>query len=157
MIGIKGKERPVEIRFYEKVKKSSGCWIWIGAIDNVGYGNLRINGKTYRAHRLSYELTFGPIQVGMCVLHRCDNRKCVNPDHLFLGTKKDNMIDKVQKGRCNCLRGVETPSHKLTDSQVITIREKHKNGISTRKIAREFGISHGVVWKIVTGRNWKYV
>ena len=88
-----------EGHFWSLVNKTPGCWEWIGRFGNAGYGQVKRNGKNKGAHRISYELTHGAIPAGLCVLHRCDNRKCVRPDHLFLGTKRDNTRDMIQKGR----------------------------------------------------------
>ena len=95
-------DRPsVEDRFHSKYIKdeSTGCWNWEAALSSFGYGLLNINRIITRAHRYSYELHTGVIPEGVLVLHECDNRKCVNPEHLFLGTQKDNMIDMCSKGR----------------------------------------------------------
>lgn len=87
-------------RFLDKVNKTSSCWIWIGADDGrKGYGRINVNGKTAKAHRISYELFNGEIKDNLNVLHKCDNPKCVNPDHLFLGTQKMNMADMYSKNR----------------------------------------------------------
>lgn len=92
-------------RFWKYVDKTHGCWEWSGSLDNFGYGQFSIGRspkrRTIKAHRWSWENSNGPT-VGMCVLHRCDNRKCVNPAHLFLGTRSDNMRDMHAKGRGNC-------------------------------------------------------
>lgn len=86
-------------RFWEKVVKSNGCWRWSGSTGNYGYGQLRSGEDLERAHRISWELHFGPIPLGMQVLHHCDNPPCVRPDHLWLGTAKTNAEDRQSKGR----------------------------------------------------------
>lgn len=102
------RSRPLVERFWEKVEKTAGCWVWTGSRVFYGYGNIGGPGnKNIRAHRLSWELHNGPIPNGLCVLHTCDNPGCVRPDHLFLGTQKQNAEDKAQKGRCNAQRGDE--------------------------------------------------
>lgn len=90
--------RPFNERFLRNIKKTKACWNWIGKLNNSGYGSIK-KGRTSGAHRISYEIRNGPIPKGYYVLHKCDNRICVNPDHLWIGTQSDNMIDCQKKGR----------------------------------------------------------
>lgn len=90
---------PPEERFWDKVVKTESCWLWDASVDRKGYGKINHNGKPKSAHRLSYEIAYGPIPEGMFVCHKCDNPPCVRPDHLFIGTNKDNMADMKSKGR----------------------------------------------------------
>lgn len=91
--------RPLKERFEEKINKTDTCWIWIGAKRKTGYGQICNNGKINSAHRISYELYKGEIPKGLCVCHTCDNPSCVNPEHLWLGTQNDNMLDAKNKKR----------------------------------------------------------
>ncbi len=90
---------PFEPYFWSLVVKSDGCWTWIGGKDGHGYGRVWRNGRRQGAHRVSYELSIGPIHDGLHVCHHCDNPVCVKPSHLFLGTRSDNMTDCTNKGR----------------------------------------------------------
>lgn len=102
------KKQPLADRFWSKVERGDGCWLWRGAIDGNGYGGIKIAGKMYRCSRVAYELTNGPIPAGLIVLHSCDNRACVNPAHLRSGTHKDNtrdMIERKRNSKCDHRRG----------------------------------------------------
>lgn len=154
--------RPIADRFWSKVEKTDGCWLWTGAKTN-GYGVLgagRRGGATVKAPRLSYELAYGPIPPGMFVCHHCDNPGCVRPDHLFLGTGKDNMADAKAKGRIS-----KPPLHagerchltKLDADSVREIRRLAAEGVSQRSIAQRFDIDRSNVSAIVLGKTWKEV
>lgn len=93
------RSTPLRYRFFQKVSKSEGCWLWKGTRNMKGYGTIKKDRKTYRAHRVSWELHNGPIPEGKQVLHKCDMRSCVNPDHLYLGTNIENVRDKMVRGR----------------------------------------------------------
>lgn len=137
------------------VRKTDGCWEWTGRRDRQGYGRLRMNGKECLAHRVAWELTRGPIPEGMKVCHSCDNPPCIRPDHLWLGTQRDNVLDMEHKGRAVHVRGQHQGSAKLTEKQVLRIRIRCANGEGRRKLAREYGVSHTNVELIVCGRAWK--
>jgi hypothetical protein len=149
----------IETRFWEKIynKFDDECWNWFGAITDKGYGNIDVNGKMVGAHRVSWEIHFGKIPDGMHVLHSCDNKRCVNPRHLFLGTNLDNMRDKVLKGRQP--NGRMIWQAKLSDSDIPKIRELYSTGeYSHRKLAEMFGLSsHSSIRKIINGTAWKHV
>lgn len=143
-------------RFMGRVRKTSGCWLWRGPRDGAGYGVVRVDGESRRAHRVSWELHRGPIPAGMLVCHRCDNPPCVNPDHLFVGTHGDNQADKVAKGRQ--ARGAAMPNAVLTEPMVVEIRSLISDGeLTQQEIAHRFGVSVGAVFSIAHGRGWKHV
>ena len=130
------------------IDEATGCFNWTKSLRG-GYGPININGKMKLVHRISYELHKGKIPVGMCVLHRCDNPKCCNPEHLFLGTNRDNVNDKMAKGRrgkCNA---------KLTIETVNEIREKYIEISTCKQLALEYGVSYGTIYAIITNRSWK--
>lgn len=132
------------------------CWPWMGAVGREGYGRFRLNGRAQLAHRVSWALARGGVTApGIFVCHRCDNRTCVNPDHLFLGTQDANMRDMVLKGRQ--VRGAAHPCVKLTLSLVADARQRVAAGESIGSLAREHGVSSSTMWHAVKGRNWKHV
>lgn len=140
----------MEQRFWEKVEKSEGCWNWIGALSvNFGYGMFN-QGKdlgTIKAHRLSWKMQNSEIPEGMMVCHRCDNPKCVRPDHLFLGTAVENNRDKWEKGR----QGRFTPEKAR---RIRSLHNRHKDVLTHRRIADWFGVSKATITHMLTGRNW---
>lgn len=133
----------------------SACQLWTGAPTSHGYGRTTINGREEKAHRLAYQMHVGPIPEGLCVLHRCDNRMCVNPDHLFVGTKRDNARDAQAKGRNS--RGERHGRSKLTEANVKAIRGRLAEGFSLSAVAAEFGVSKANVGHIRTGRLWTWL
>lgn len=86
-------------RFWSKVTKTSSCWVWTGCTGDSGYGHIKVDGRVIAAHRIAYEISNGPIPEGLCVCHSCDVRRCVNADHMYLGTHTENIADRVAKGR----------------------------------------------------------
>lgn len=140
-------------------KREDGCWEWCGALHH-GYGWINDkNGdgkwKPTTAHRVAWESANGPIPRGMYVLHRCDNRRCVNPEHLFLGTHLENLADMRQKGRG--AKGEMVGGVKLSERDVITIRHRYSGGESQRHLASEFGVHQSTVSLLVSKRNWAHV
>lgn len=148
---------PDNVRLWSRVALTSDpekCWEWQGKIINSGYGSLSVNNKNQLAHRLAWRVSFGEIPNGLEVLHKCDNRICCNPTHLFLGTDLDNAKDKVSKGRHR--PGEEHGNHKLTANQVKYIRRRYKEGgISQHQLAKEIGISPSTIWMVVNNKRWK--
>ena len=142
-------------RLWNRTDRSNGCWIWLGAKVTDGYGEIMVNGKQIRTHRLAWELTNGSIPKGMCVCHRCDNPSCINPKHLFLGTNNDNIQDRIKKGRRGGPKGGENYiSSKLKSFQIKEIRML-KGEMSERKIAEEYHIGKSQVHRIVSKQCWK--
>jgi hypothetical protein len=143
------------------VENWSGCWIWIGATRGVGYGAVKIGGRkgnqVIDAHRAAWMIVHGEIPVGSLVCHQCDVRKCCNPAHLFLGTKADNARDMTAKGRNFVRPGEASNLAKLTESEVVQIRELYKGGESQRAIGRLFGVSGRNVGAIVHRETWTHV
>lgn len=152
---------PHEERFLANHQQTDGCWIWTGSTTQDGYGRLKVHYRWNRAHRYSYAYYVGPIPAGLNVLHRCDNRRCVNPDHLFLGTVIDNNLDMVAKGR-NVPpprgAGESNTQARYTAEQVIAIRQLHYDaGVSAPQIAHDLAISVKTIRDILTGRRWGHV
>lgn len=158
--------RPVADRFWEKVDKTTtpeGCWEWTGSRKKDGYGRIGrggIAGGSVNATRVAWEITNGPIPPGMFICHRCDNPPCVRPDHLFLGTPEDNVVDSMSKGRW--IKGERVGGSKLTEADVRAIRAKYasaprfQRGLA-RAIAAEYGITISNVSAIVRRESWAHV
>ena len=150
----------------------TGCWEWIGARTTAGYGEINRKRRVRYVHRIAWELHHGPIPAGKWVLHRCDNPPCWNPDHLFLGTHRDNVADKMLKGRHRHghLYGDDHPTRKrpeivkrgehhgmarLTWDIVRQIRACHAAGEIKARIADRFSVNRGTVFKVVNNQQWK--
>jgi hypothetical protein len=145
-------------RFLSKVRVNAQthCWEWQGCFDKDGYGFFRHQGKNRRAHRVAFKLHNGTLPTDAYVLHACDNPKCVNPEHLLLGTNADNIADMIAKGRS--LRGSTNHNSKLTEEQVAGIRTlTERFYISQRSIAKSLNVSQVLVSCICRGKTWKHV
>lgn len=161
---IDKRHKPLTQRFEEKYipEPNSGCWIWIGGQYQSGYGNISINNKKQKAHRVSYEMHKGKIPEGMFVCHSCDNPLCVNPDHLWVGTAIDNNADRHAKGRSNGgtdgpkqpAIGAKNPNSKLTEKQVMEI---YRDPRSYTKISKDYGVRHAAVWRIKKKKTWRHL
>jgi hypothetical protein len=134
--------------FWSHVEKTDGCWIWHRGIDKQGYGTLKCWGKVSKAHRVSWELHNGPIPDDLFVCHKCDNPPCVNPEHLFLGTNKDNCDDRDRKGRVNTV---------LTAEQVLEIRSLCEHGMLQRVVAARYGVQQSLISLIVNRKIWTHI
>ena len=136
------------------------CFIWVGSIKNNGYGMFKtLSKKWVNAHRYSYMLFNGKINDGLCVLHKCDNRKCVRPDHLFLGTKKDNTADMILKNR-NGKKGAVGEKNckaKLNINDILQIRKLYAKGMNCTNISSIYKVSISTIDRIVKKIYWKHI
>lgn len=162
--GYKGRSGGIEARFWRNVRRTDYCWEWTASTDRGGYGSISENNKSRGAHQVSWEIHFGPIPDGMFVLHKCDNPPCVRPDHLFLGTSKDNAQDRQQKGRWKggvtsetAARGESNAKCKLTAAIVIRIRLRHASGDSPTDMALEYDVNRSTIHAIVKRRIWTHI
>lgn len=152
--------RPIEERFWECVDKSGECWLWTRGKDRDGYGAITGAGrKSLRAHRVSWEIHFGPIPEGLYVLHNCpggnDNPSCVRPSHLWLGTNDENMADCSAKKR-NCF-GENNGAAKITEGDVLEIRRLHSIGVSRKELIAKYRLSKTTIGFIICRRSWKHI
>lgn len=159
--------------FWERVKITPDCWLWIGNLNKKrgGYGYFKSKGKIWRAHRLSYEIHCGEFDKNMDVCHKCDNPPCVNPNHLFLGTAKDNCQDTARKGRTRRGKdhglnvhperkpwGERNGNAKLNKESVISIRELYSSRIfSADQLSKKYGVSPFTIYRVVNRKLWPNV
>lgn len=144
----------------KKIKKTATCWLYTGAVTKNGYVNLTVNKKQILGHRYFYLKFVGKIPKGMCVCHKCDIRNCLNPEHLFLGTQKDNVQDMIKKGRQVVfgLKGEKNANSKLSEKQVLEIRKLWENNCHcSSKLARQFNVNRVTIIRIITRDNWKHI
>jgi hypothetical protein len=150
----KGAPISERLEHYSMPVTECGCQIWFGSTNGYGYGNLHFEDGVKLAHRLAWSEKNGPIPEGMLVCHQCDIPACINPDHLFLGTKKDNSDDKVSKNRQSRTRGEKAGTAKLTAAEVLQIWAA--SGLH-REIAEQFGVHKSCVSLIKSRKNWAHL
>lgn len=156
-------ERPrgtLEERFWRRVEKTDGCWLWCGTIRSNGYGSIQEAGKGSKSlsvHRVSYMLHKGSISDGLVVMHSCDNKRCVNPDHLSVGTHGDNARDAIAKGLYQKVQpvGEANGKSKLTVKDVEFIRSNPDRSLV--QLAKDLGVSPNCVRAVRIGRTWSHL
>lgn len=161
------KSKPIQCQYQDL----EPCWIWTAYTLYNGYGRFRLNGKTQYSHRVSWEISKGPIPPKICVLHKCDTPACINPDHLFLGTHADNVADKIRKGRGNdgdkngartkpasIPRGESRPFSKLSEENIKDIKKLYvRNQFGFKKISKIFDVSPSTIKSIIKQKKWTHV
>lgn len=140
----------LESFFDKKAIKKNGCWDWSGCFDRNNYGYMSFLKKRLYAHRASWIIYNGFIPDGQCVLHRCDNPRCTNPEHLFLGTQRDNLLDMINKKRYKLM-----PSRKFNKEDVLNIRKLLNDGKSQRTIAALYNVSHSIIGDIKLNKSYQ--
>jgi hypothetical protein len=164
----KFEKQPLQERWINSymISPITGCWVWTRDVAKVGYGRICVDGVRHYTHRFAWTMAYGPIPEGMCVCHACDNKRCVNPEHLWLGTDAENMADKLKKGRQSrgesrretmrrvARRGETHADAKLTGEQVLEIRA---SDATNRDLAKEFGVSTSCIYAIKARINWKHL
>lgn len=143
--------------FFKKVSKTDSCWIWKGG-KSIGYGMFNWHGWPIRSHQMSWIIHNGPIPEGYFVCHNCpdgDNRLCVNPRHLFLGTNQENLMDAFKKGRIK--KGAEHGMARFSEADVIDMRSLRRIGFTLQAIADQFKTGSGTVSRIVNKVRWKHI
>lgn len=149
--------KPLYKRFWDKVDKSGDCWKWTAGTCAAGYGRIGYEGRNVKAHRVSYAMHNGSIPKGLHVLHHCDNPRCVNPDHLYAGTDLDNSNDKHRRGRANVPIGERNSNSRLSEQDVVLIRELADIGTKRKALAWLFDVNKSCIDRVVTRKTWKHV
>lgn len=159
------KDPKERLKSLSKIDSSSNCWEWIGAFKGKNklqqYGNIVVGSridktrKTISAHRYSYEIFVGKIPDGKWVLHKCDNPKCINPNHLFLGNRQDNVNDRQIKNRNKPINGELNPNCKHTLKQIYEIKRLYSEGKTMRELSKLYGYKgHKTIFDIIHGKRW---
>lgn len=160
---LSGFSEEIVSKFWAKVRKSEGCWEWLGGKDFRGYGRFSCGYKTLIGpHRFSWMIHYGGFPIELNVCHKCDNPSCVRPDHLFLGTQSDNNLDAVAKGRQ--IGAKKRDTRKLTKEEILQIRKTNQRTLlkehgmfSQRRLAERYGVSPGVIQRIVENKTYKEI
>lgn len=142
------------LQFYSQEVDENDCFIWQGRIGKDGYGILWWKDYPYRAHRISYELYNGKIPEGKVVCHTCNNKLCVNPDHLYVATQAKNTQDAARDGLMAQKTGEDSHASKLTREQAIEIIKRRKKGEEAESISKDYGITHWTVYDLMKGKSW---
>lgn len=157
------QQTPLGERFWDYVEKTDGCWLWNGTRTSAGYGQVRFipgpRNPFEVAHRIAWKLTHGEIPDGLYVCHRCDNPPCVRPDHLFLGTPRDNAMDCINKRRHRPARGEAKVSQvKFRNEDVVDIRARYQaGGVTMQDLADEFSVSLTTIFNVIQRKRWAHI
>jgi hypothetical protein len=149
----------IEERFWAKVQKTDGCWLWTGSKMPKGYGSFGYGRRTRTAHRMAFEWAKGPVPPGLFVCHHCDTPACVNPDHLYAGTAQQNTDDMMRRGRRRDggPKPNEAYNQKLNPVAIRVIRYLRSRGVSGPRLARAYRLDHTTVYAICKREVWKHV
>lgn len=148
---------PIDVLFANCAPEpNTGCWLWLGYVNNKGYGNIKLNGRPELTHRRAYRLKHGGIPEGLWILHKCDTPSCINPDHLYAGTREQNIADMISRNRQNNwngrLAGEANPNAILTGDEVREIRSI--TGVSSKRLGLLYGVGFSTISNIKLGRTW---
>jgi len=137
-----------------EIDPSTGCWNWTGVISPNGYGRIKWCQKNHGVHRAAYLTLLGkPIPQGFSVLHKCDNKRCLNPSHLYIGTQKDNVADREERTRS--YKGSGNPNARLNEDDLVQILRMGQLGLRHKDIAQIFGVSRATISQFLQGRTWR--